>query len=230
MGQYRGGDGPYPAVARRGHDLRADVPARDQIGWNQIRQDRVGQCLAGPGRTSPYKFYQFWINQGDADTPAFLKYFTFLGEAQVADLERQIAEEPHRRAAQRALAEEVTRLVHGEEALANAVRASQAMFGGDLKGLDNATLQDVFSEVPSSDLPRTTLTGDRPLLDVLVECGAFQSKGEARRMVANGGLYLNNERVDSADAKLTEQSLCSSTIAVVRKGKKSYHLLRFGGE
>jgi len=150
-----------------------------------------------------------------------------LAQEEILELERQIREEPHKRAAQIRLAQEVTRLVHGEQALDNAVKASAAMFGGDLKGLDEATLLDIFSEVPSSALPLSILSTERPLLDALVEAGVFPSKGEARRMVKSGGLYLNNERIDAEDAKLTESCRLTSSIAVVRKGKKNYHLLRF---
>ncbi|HPO16146.1 MAG TPA: tyrosine--tRNA ligase [Candidatus Hydrogenedentes bacterium] len=186
-----------------------------------------GNVWLDPNRTSPYKFYQFWINQADADTPKYLRYFTFMTPEEIADLERQIQEEPHKRAAQRALAEHVTQLVHGHDALENAIKASQAMFGGDLKGLDESTLLDVFSEVPSTALSRGTLSAGRTWLDVLAESGIFTSKGEGRRMIKNGGLYVNNERIDAEDAKLTEQCLLTGAMAVVRVGKKNYHLLRF---
>jgi len=178
-------------------------------------------------RTSPYKFYQFWINQADADMPRWLRCFTLLSVEEVADLERQMRDAPERRAAQKCLAAEVTRMVHGDAALENARRATQAMFGGDLTGLDDATLEEVFGGVPSSAVPRGELDAARLLVDVLVESGVFKSKGEARRMVQSGGLYLNNERIAAPDAKLTAQCLCSEHIAVVRKGKKNYHLLKF---
>lgn len=187
----------------------------------------AGNVWLDPARTSPYKFYQYWINQADADMPRWLRYFTMLSTEEIAELERQTAEGPQRRAAQKRLAEEVTRLVHGDEALGNARRATQAMFGGELTGLDDATLEEVFGEVPSSELPRADLNADRPLVDVLVEAAVFKSRGEARRMIASGGLYLNNQRVDEAETKLTEQCLCSEHIAVIRKGKKNYHLLKF---
>ncbi|HIJ73367.1 MAG TPA: tyrosine--tRNA ligase [Candidatus Hydrogenedentes bacterium] len=178
-------------------------------------------------RTSPYRFYQFWVNQADAQVPVFLRYFTLLGLDEIATLERELKAAPEKRAAHRKLAEEVTRLVHGEQAARNAVRASQAMFGGDIAGLDDATLEDVFSEVPSCKRPRTELSAGRPLVDVLVESGVFGTKGEARRMIRNGGLYVNNERVETEDAKLSARALASRHIAVVRKGKRNYHLLKF---
>ncbi len=186
----------------------------------------AGNIWLDPNRTSPYRFYQFWLNQADADAPRFLRFFTFLTRAEIAELEEAVATEPQKRAAQRRLAEEVTRLVHGDEALANAVKASQAMFGGDLHGLDETTLNDIFSEVPASDAPRDVL-GSQTLVDVLVTAGVFASRGEARRMIKNGGLYLNNERVEDPAAMLTENALLAGGTAVVRKGKKNYHLLRF---
>jgi len=203
------------------------VPLVTKPDGTKFGKSEGGNVWLDPERTSPYKFYQFWVNCTDAEAPRFLRYFTFLERAEITELDRQTAQEPEKRVAQKKLAEEVTRLVHGEEALQNAIRASQAMFGGDLAGLDDATLEDVFSEVPSSEFPRPYLNADKFLADVLVECGLFKSKGEVRRLVQNGGLYLNNQRVESPDTKLTEQCLCSERIAVIRKGKKNYHLLQF---
>jgi tyrosyl-tRNA synthetase len=186
-----------------------------------------GAVWLDPNRTSPYKFYQFWINQTDAETPKWLRTFTFLSREAIEALEQTIAEAPEKREAQRKLAEEVTRMVHGPESLANAIKATEAMFGGSLSGLDDATLEDVFSEVPTVELRKSILGEDRLLLDVLVECGIFKSKGEARRLIQNGGLYLNNEKVSGDDLKLTERSLCGERIAVARTGKRNYHLLKF---
>ncbi|HQH69709.1 MAG TPA: tyrosine--tRNA ligase [Candidatus Hydrogenedentes bacterium] len=185
-----------------------------------------GNVWLDAGRTSPYKFYQFWINQADADVPRLLRYFTFLPQEEIAALEEELAAAPEKRAAHRRLAEEVTAMIHGKEQLANAVKASEAMFGGELSGLDDATLEDIFSEMPSTRFPREALASGKPVLDVLVESGVFPSKGEARRTIKSGGVYLNNERI-TEDARLSEASLCSERIAVVRKGKKNYHLLKF---
>jgi len=186
-----------------------------------------GNIWLDAARTSPYAFYQFWVNQADADVGRYLRCFTFLPREEIEALERQTQEAPERREAQRRLAEEMTRLVHGEEALVKAQRATQAMFGGGLDGLGDAMLEEVFVEMPSSAVPRSALTEGRPLLDVLVEAEVFPSRGEAKRMVKNGGLYLNNRRVDSEGATLGAGSLAGERIAVVRKGKKNYHLLRF---
>lgn len=178
-------------------------------------------------RTSPYKFYQFWINQADADVIRWMKFFTFLSQEEISKYECLIQGAPEKREAQKRLAAEVTRLVHGEEALAAAIRASEALFGGSLQGLDDEALEEVFSEMPCSEMPYSVLFAERLLVDVLLEQGVFQSKGEAKRLIQNNGLYLNNDRVDSEGHKLSEASLCSSHAAVLRKGKKNYHLLKF---
>lgn len=186
-----------------------------------------GNIWLDPARTSPYKFYQFWINQSDVDTPKYLRFFTFLDKGEVEKLERQILEEPHQRTAQKKLAEEITRIVHGEDALHNAVKASQAMFGGELTGMDEATLLDIFSEVPSHALSREVFETKRSLLEVLIEAEVFASKGEAKRMIQNGGLYLNGVRVEDEGMALDETAQLTESVAVVRKGKKNYYLLRF---
>ena len=178
-------------------------------------------------RTSPYKFYQFWMNQTDADVGKYLRYFTFLPREQIEDLDRQVEEAPHERTAQRTLAEAVTRLVHGETAFANAVAASKAMFGGDLFALDERTLHEIFDEMSSTEFPKSVLQQNRLLLDVLVEAKVFASKGEARRLVRNGGLYINNQRVDTEDQKMSETFLLAGNMSVVRTGKKNYYLLKF---
>ncbi|MBX7259306.1 MAG: tyrosine--tRNA ligase [Candidatus Hydrogenedentes bacterium] len=204
-------------------------PLLEKSDGTKFGKTEAGAVWLDPKRTSPYKFYQFWINQADADTSRLLRLFTFLSREEVEGLDGELREAPEKRTAQRRLAEEVTRLVHGDDALNQAVHASQAMFGGSLSGLDDATLEDIFSEVPSSDVPRDALSANRLLLDVLVESAVVKSKGEGKRLVQNGGLYLNNERVTQEDARLSADSLCGERIAVIRSGKKNYHLLRFVG-
>ncbi len=203
------------------------VPLVEKADGTKFGKSEAGNVWLDPAKTSPYRFYQFWINQADADVPRWLRFFTFLSREEIAGLEREIADAPERRAAQRRLAEEVTRLVHGDQALRAAVSASQAVFGGDLSGLDDAALEEVFGEVPSTTRPRAELDAARLLIDVLVDSGIVPSKGEARRLVKSGGLYLNNQRIDDAEEKLAESSLCSKHIAVIRRGKKNYYLLKF---
>ena len=201
-------------------------PLVEKADGTKFGKTESGTVWLDANRTSPYHFYQFWLNQSDADVSRWLRAFTFLPHEEIESLERSLADAPHERVAHRRLAEEVTRMVHGGDALQSAVRASEAMFGGDLHGLGDAMLEDVFSEVPSSQRPRSELADGRAVLDVLVDCGVFKSKGEARRMIESGGVYLNNERI-ALDATLSEGSLVSEHIAVIRKGKKNYHLLRF---
>lgn len=202
-------------------------PLVTKADGSKFGKSEGGNIWLDAERTSPYRFYQFWVNQADADVSRYLRYFTFLSRDEIEALDKQIQEAPHLRAAQRKLAEEVTRLVHGEAALKSALDASAAMFGGDLSDLDARTLREVFQEVPGAELASEMLNQHRLLLDVLVEAGVFASKGEARRLVRNGGLYLNNQRVDSEDQTLNAACLLPGDMTVVRTGKKNYFLLKF---
>lgn len=202
-------------------------PLVTKADGSKFGKTESGNVWLDPNRTSPYRFYQFWLNQADADVIKYLKYFTFLEKDQIIALEQEVRERPEHRAAQRRLAEEVTRMVHGETALANAIAASSAMFGGNLEELDSKTLIDVFSEVPSAELPIEMATQGTALLDVAVRAGALPSKGEGRRLIQSGGMYLNNRRIESDEILISENSLLAGNIAVLRTGKKNYFLLRF---
>ncbi len=190
-----------------------------------------GAVWLSAGRTSPYRFYQYWINQADADVPKLLRCFTFLPQEEIVELERQTQEAPQLRAAQRRLAEEVTRMTHGAEGLARAERGAQVMFGGELAGIDEATLLEVFEAVPSYELPRDVAERQAPLIDVLlheaVDPPVFASRGELRRLVKNGGLYVNGQRIESETRPFSPELLTTANTAVVRTGKKKYHLFRF---
>jgi len=203
------------------------LPLVTKADGSKFGKSESGNIWLDPARTSPYKFYQFWLNQADADTAKYLKFFTFLDRDAIGELEAKIANAPQQREGQRRLAEEMTRLIHGDTALENAQKASAAMFGGDLSGLDEATLSDIFSEVPSSSLDKSLLLAGNSLVDLLVGAGVFPSKGDARRMVKNGGLYVNNVRVDDENAAADSGILLTESTTVLRKGKKNYHLLRF---
>src|SRR5690554_1792462 len=176
-----------------------------------------GAVWLAPDMMTPYAFYQFWLNTDDADVVRFLKIFTFRSREEIAELEAAVAERPAAREAQRALAQDVTTLVHGEAALAAAVAASQALFGrGDLRELDAATLEAAVAE-----LPRATGAVGTPLVDLFVEAGLVKSKGEARRAVAEGGLSITNERVSDAEQVLEEHQLLHARWALLRRGKKT---------
>ena len=170
-----------------------------------------------PEMTSPYAFYQFWLNTSDADVIARLREFTFLSREEIERLERAVADEPFRREAQRTLAHDVTVTVHGERATQAAIDAAAALFGnGDLGALDQDTLRSAIAELPGS----ATLTGDADVARALVETGLVKSLGEARRAVDQGGVSVNNVRVEDATTTLTGLALPGGVI-VLRRGKKT---------
>jgi len=166
--------------------------------------------------TSPYAFYQFWLNTDDADVIERLKIFTFLSRAEIERLEAAVAAEPFRREAQRVLADEVTEVVHGRAATDAVIAASEALFGqGDLAQLDAATLRSAIAELPSA-----TGTASSPVAQLLVDSGLTSSLGESRRAIEQGGVYLNNQRVEDAAAILGSAVLAGG-IAVLRRGKRT---------
>ncbi len=170
-----------------------------------------------PEMTSPYAFYQFWLNTSDADVIARLREFTFLSREEIERLERAVAEEPFRREAQRTLAHDVTATVHGEAATRAAIDAAAALFGnGDLGALDADTLRSAIAELPGS----VTLAGDADVARALVETGLVKSLGEARRAVDQGGVSVNNVRVEEGTAPLADLALPGG-IVVLRRGKKT---------
>lgn len=178
--------------------------------------------------TSPYAFYQFWVNAADADVVTYLKYFSFRSRTEIEELAGSTEEHPQARVAQRALAAELTELLHGPVAMANAIAASEALFGsGDLTAVDAATLTAALRETDHVDLvlePTTTI------VDLLVACGLCPSKGAARRAVAEGGAYLNNRRVGDPAAGVDENDILPGGWLVVRRGKKRFAGVRVGSE
>ena len=166
--------------------------------------------------TSPYAFYQFWLNTDDADVIDRIKVITFLTRAEIDELAQQVADEPFKRAAQRRLALEVTSLVHGEVATQAAIAAAAALFGqGELAELDSATLEAALRELPHTTTPAST-----PVAQLLVDTGLSPSLGAARRSIAEGGVYLNNEKIAAEDELLAGHVLASG-MAVLRRGKKT---------
>jgi tyrosyl-tRNA synthetase len=182
-----------------------------------------------PARTSPFKFYQFWINALDADVINYLKFFTYLTRADIAELENAVQTEPGQKAAQKRLAAEVTRMVHGDTALERAMRASQVLFGGSLDNVSTDDLLDIFGDAPSSQFDKSRFDGEGvPLVDVLVESGLIKSKREARDMMTSGGVYVNNVRITDPARHLTHADSIGGQVIVLRKGAKAYHLARLG--
>ena len=182
-----------------------------------------GAIWISPDLMSPYAFYQFWLNVGDSEVPGLLKVYTFLSREEIEDLARQTAERPQARAGQRALAENITTLVHGADATARVVAASRALFGqGELRDIDERTLADAFTEVPHAEVflatPDEALP---PYVELLALTGIVPSRSAARRAVAEGGAYLNNVRVTAEDAVPARTDLLHGRYLILRRGKRT---------
>jgi tyrosyl-tRNA synthetase len=203
-------------------------PLLTKSDGGKMGKTESGAVWLSAERTSPYKFYQYWINVDDADAGKCLRFLTELGQAEVESLDAARASDPGKRESQRRLAEALTTLVHGDAGLATARRATEIFFGAEISQLSDSQLTEIFADVPSRELPRDRLAGEGlPLIDALAESGLAKSKSQARQTIQQGGAYVNNRRVESVDAKLTTSDLASETVMVLRSGKKSYALLRF---
>ena len=187
----------------------------------------AGSVWLDPNLTSPYRFYQFWINTDDNDVVKYLKFFTMLDQQAIAELEHAVAVSPEKREAQKRLAEEVTRTVHGESNLHKAIQASRVLFGGVIEDLSASDVLDIFAEVPSSEVFGDTFTGDGiSLVDLVIACGFATSNGAARRLIEAGGIYINNRRVSDFQATIGLSALIEGQYLVLRKGSREYHLVR----
>ncbi|HUF76399.1 MAG TPA: tyrosine--tRNA ligase [Longimicrobiales bacterium] len=208
----------------------ATFPLLQTSAGTKFGKTEAGTVWLDPVRTSPYRFYQFWINADDPDALQFLRFFTLLPREEIEALDAATAEAPERRAAQKTLAEDVTRRVHGEDGLQRARRATDALFGGELAGLSAEDIADVFADVPSSDADRGTLAGEgKPIVELLTDAGIAPSRAEAKRQVEGGGIYLNSLRVGEIEQRVRIQDAIEGRFLVLRKGKKSYHLVRVVG-
>jgi tyrosyl-tRNA synthetase len=192
---------------------------------------KFGKTVAGaiwldPARTSVYRFYQFWIRTDDRDVVRYLKFFTFLSQDEITALEQQHTANPGGRVAHKALAKAVTDLIHGESATVEAIRASDILFGGELSGIEERTFNEIVGEVPTKALTRMQLEGGgMPLVEVLVHSGLSASKGQARKDIEGGGVYLNNVREANAQRGVTGNDLLFGKHLLVRKGKRNYVVL-----
>jgi tyrosyl-tRNA synthetase len=177
--------------------------------------------------TSPYRFYQFWLNTDDRDVIPYLRFFTWLSQEEISRLEESLRTEPEKRAAQRELARQVTTMVHGEAALEKALRASEVLFGKELTGLTVNEILDIFADVPSTELEESKLAADGfTLSDALLLAGLAPSKGEAKRLVQGGGVAVNNRRATDARQIISSAELIDGQLLVLRKGARHYHLIR----
>ena len=174
-------------------------------------------------KTSPYKFYQFWMNTDDQDVIKFLKFFTFLSIDEINLLAESVEKEPEKRRAQRSLAVEVTKLVHGQDALDRAKKISSALFEGGLKYLSAAEVEEGFSEVPSATIDNP----DVSLVDLLIRAGAVTSKRQAREAIESGAIYINDIRYTDVETSVSQLERLDGKYLVIRRGKKNYYLIKF---
>ncbi len=187
----------------------------------------AGTVWLDAARTSPFRFYQFWLNTDDRDVVSHLKLFTYLGREAIEALAARTEAEPEKREAQRTLAAEVTTLVHGAEHAARAAQASTLLFGDDITALPVDDVLAVFDDVPSSDLSRDEFDGTGvAIVDLVARIGLAPSKGEARRLVQSGGVYVNNRRQSDPQGRITREQAIGGQLFVVRKGQKQNHLVR----
>lgn len=202
------------------------IPLVTKADGSKFGKSESGTVWLDPGLTSPYRFYQFWINADDADVAKYLRFFSLRSHAEIEALEEAARTEPHAREAQRALAEEVTLRVHGETGLAGAQRATRVLFGGEIEGLGADEVADIFADVPSASMAGEALSGEgMSLVDLLVEAGMVGSKGEARRAIEGGGIYVNNRREAGVDRRVRVADAIEGRFLVLRKGKKNFHLV-----
>ena len=185
----------------------------------------AGAVWLDPKLTSPYRFYQFWLNTDDRDVIVYLKFFTWLSREEITDLEASVRTEPEKRTAQRELARQVTAMMHGQTELEKALRASEVLFGKEISGLSVDDILDIFADVPSTELEKSKLDGFT-LGDALVLSGLAPSKGEAKRLVQGGGIAVNNRRADDIRKAISSSDLIDGRLLVLRKGARHYHLIR----
>jgi len=199
------------------------IPLVTKSDGTKFGKTEAGAIWLDPEKMSSYKFFQFWLNTDDQDVIKFLKYFTFLSMDEIDELAQAVEREPEKRRAQRTLAVEVTRLVHGQDLLVRAEKISNALFGGGLKNLSAAEIEEGFSDVPSA----TIETPEISLVDLLVQGGVVTSKRLAREAIENGAIYINDVRHTDLETKVPQLERLDGKYLVIRRGKKNYHLIKF---
>jgi tyrosyl-tRNA synthetase len=202
-------------------------PLMTTSSGTKFGKTEAGTIWLDPARTSPFKFYQFWLNTDDRDVVAYLKFFTFLDRESVTALESTATAAPEKREAQRALAREVTELVHGRDQVTRAEQASSVLFEEDIARLDVEDVLAVFEDVPSTELPAASFDAEGiGMVDLVARVQLAPSKSEARRLVQSGGVYVNNRRISDPQARLTRDQAIGGRLFVLRKGQKQTHLVR----
>ena len=198
------------------------IPLVTKADGTKFGKTESGAVWLDPKKTTPYEFYQFWINTADADVVKYLKIFTFLSHEEIEQLEKAVQEEPHLRKAQKVLAEELTRLIHGEASLQQAIKISQALFSGDVRSLSAAEIEQGFKDVPAY-----ASQNEENLVDLLVAAKISPSKRQAREDIANGAVTVNGEKITDTSYVLTESDRIEGQFTIIRRGKKKYTLIRY---
>jgi tyrosyl-tRNA synthetase len=221
-------------LIRKVHEAKVHAlvwPLLMNANGTKFGKSEGGAIWLDAGRTSPYRFYQFWMNADDKDVINYLKYLTLLSQTEIEALSASLAAQPEKREAQRSLAREVTRFVHGQPALDKAERASRILFGEEIAGLSLRDVLDVFADVPSVQLGSAQFSGEGiAIADLLVSAGLTQSKGEAKRLVQSGGIYLNNQRINDLKYMVTLERAVEGQALVLRKGQKEYRMVKINRE
>ncbi len=199
------------------------IPLITKADGKKFGKTESGNIWLDRKRTSPYEFYQFWINQSDADVIKFLKLFTFLSKEDIEALEDSVKNEPHLRKAQKRLAEEITAFIHGEDALLEAKKITEALFNGEIKSLSTEQVKEAFKDVPSASYTEDDLN----LVKVLVDTGVSPSRRQAREDITNGAIYINGERQQDVNYELQASDKLGGSFTVVRRGKKKYHMIQY---
>jgi tyrosyl-tRNA synthetase len=202
------------------------MPLVTSASGTKFGKTEAGAIWLDPGRTSPFRFYQFWLNTDDRDVDRYLKFFTFLAKDEIDVLGAATATHPEQREGQQALAREITRMVHGDEQMRRAEHASSLLFGEDITTLSVDDVLAVFEDVPSTDVSEGDLTRGLTLVDLVAQIKLAPSKSEARRLVQSGGVYVNNRRVSDPQRRLEREHAIGGRLFVLRKGQKQNHLVR----
>lgn len=200
------------------------IPLVTKADGTKFGKTEGGAVWLDPEKTTPYEFYQFWINTADADVVKYLKFFTFLSHEEIEQLARAVQNEPHLREAQKVLAEEMTRLIHSEEALQQAIKISQALFSGDVQSLTAAEINQGFREVPTYAIQSEV---ENNLVELLVAAKISPSKRQAREDIANGAVTINGEKITDTTYTLQETDKIEGQFTIIRRGKKKYTLIKY---
>lgn len=198
------------------------IPLMLKADGTKFGKTAGGAVWLDPKKTTPYEFYQFWANQDDRDVVKYLKFFTFLSKEEIDNLAEKVQTEPHLRAAQKALAEEMTKFVHSEELLEQAKKISAALFSGDIKSLTADEIEQGFKEMPTFHAPRET----KNIVEWLVDLGIEPSKRQAREDITNGAIYMNGDQVKDVNTDVTMENSFDGRFIIIRKGKKNYSLVK----